>query len=224
MSTDIQKAIDFLFDSFEFSSYGSPLEWRAAYREKEQLHKEIVASYQEQVITIYGIVHHENLDLWNVSAPASESSAVGDALIAIGQEGFKLPFVAAQPDMKDGLHYLFKQMEKVTEGRVKVILSAKGLGPPPRQMQVAVDGIADMTWSVHGYQPGVYPLAEMPTLPFLTKSAEANGAAYWRVFKAMFVLWDQIQADRQAKLMELLGCTDEVCEPGPMDGLFGAMM
>jgi len=117
------------------------------------------------------------------AAIAGASSAAQSATLTLR---FSQWLPAAHFSQKDGLHYLFKQMEKVTEGRVKVILSAKGLGPPPRQMQVAVDGIADMTWSVHGYQPGVYPLAEMPTLPFLTKSAEANGAAYWRVFKAMF--------------------------------------
>ncbi len=93
---------------------------------------------------------------------------------------------AAHFSQKDGIHYFFKQVRKVTGGRVRIILSAKALGPPPRQMQLAVDGIADVAWGVHGYQPGVYPLAEMVTLPFLSKSATANGVAYWRVFKAMF--------------------------------------
>lgn len=93
---------------------------------------------------------------------------------------------AAHFSQKDGLHVLFKQIEKATEGRVKIAPTAKGLGPPPRQMQLAVDGVADLAWSVHGYQPGVYPLAEMVTLPFLSKSTEANAVAYWRVFKAMF--------------------------------------
>ena len=69
---------------------------------------------------------------------------------------------------------------------MKIIISAKALGPPPRQMQIAVDGISDLSWGVHGYQPGVYPLAEMVTLPFLTKNTEANSVAYWRVYKAMF--------------------------------------
>jgi len=93
---------------------------------------------------------------------------------------------AAHFSQKDGLHALFKDIEKVTEGRIKIVLSAKALGPPPRQMQIAVDGVTDLGWGVHGYQPGVYPLAEMVTLPFLTKSTEANSVAYWRVFKAMF--------------------------------------
>ena len=65
---------------------------------------------------------------------------------------------AAHFSQKNGLHVLFKEMEKVTEGRVKVVISAKALGPPPRQMQIAVDGVTDLAWGVHGYQPGVYPL------------------------------------------------------------------
>lgn len=88
--------------------------------------------------------------------------------------------------MKDGLHVLFKQIAKVTEGRVLIKPTAKGLGPPPRQMQLAVDGIADVAWGAHGYQPGVYPLSEMAELPFITKNAKANSVAYWHVYKALF--------------------------------------
>jgi len=87
---------------------------------------------------------------------------------------------------KDALHPFFKDVEKATEGRVRILPSAKSLGPPPRQMQITVDGIADVAWGVHGYQPGAYPLAEMADLPFLTRNAEANSIAFWRVYKAMF--------------------------------------
>lgn len=93
---------------------------------------------------------------------------------------------AAHFTQRNGLHVFFKEVAKVTEGRVRIIPTAKGLGPPPRQMQLAVDGVADVAWSVHGYQPGVYPLSEMATLPFITKSTKANSIAYWKVFKAMF--------------------------------------
>ncbi len=84
------------------------------------------------------------------------------------------------------LHKWFKEMDKATEGRVVIQPTAKGLGAPPRQYQLAVDGIADAVFVVHGYAPGTFPLSEMPELPFLTKSAEANSVAYWRVFKKMF--------------------------------------
>lgn len=93
---------------------------------------------------------------------------------------------AAHFTQKAGLHVFFKEVAKVTEGRVRITPSAKGLGPLERQMQLAVDGIADLSWAAHGNQPGVYPLAEMAELPGMTKNARANSIAYWRVFKAMF--------------------------------------
>jgi TRAP-type C4-dicarboxylate transport system substrate-binding protein len=43
-----------------------------------------------------------------------------------------------------------------------------------------------VSWGVHGYTPGTYPLAEIVELPFITKNAEVNSSAYWRVYKAMF--------------------------------------
>lgn len=93
---------------------------------------------------------------------------------------------AAHLTQSGGLHKFFDEVAKATEGRVKIEPTAQALGAPPRQMQLAVDGIADVAWGLHGYTPGTYPLSELAELPFLTKSAEANSVAYWRVFKAMF--------------------------------------
>jgi TRAP-type C4-dicarboxylate transport system substrate-binding protein len=81
------------------------------------------------------------------------------------------------------MHVYFKDIEKATQGRVKIQPTAKGLGAPPRQYQLAVDGIADVAWGPHGYTPGAHPLSEMSELPFVTKSTEANSVAYWKVFK-----------------------------------------
>ena len=81
------------------------------------------------------------------------------------------------------MHVWFKDIEKATEGRVKIQPTAKGLGAPPRQYQLASDGIADVAWAPHGYTPGVHPLSEMAELPFVTRSTEANSVAYWKVFK-----------------------------------------
>jgi len=85
-----------------------------------------------------------------------------------------------------GLHKFFEEVAKATEGRIKIEPTAQALGAPPRHMQLAVDGITDVAWGLHGYTPGTYPLSELAELPFLTKSTEANSVAYWRVFKAMF--------------------------------------
>jgi TRAP-type C4-dicarboxylate transport system substrate-binding protein len=72
---------------------------------------------------------------------------------------------------------------KVTEGRVKVEFTASSLAPPPRQYQLAVDGVSDLVWHSHSYTPGVFPLSEIVELPFTGDSAEAISVAYWRVYK-----------------------------------------
>ncbi|WP_193369674.1 TRAP transporter substrate-binding protein [Pelagibius marinus] len=82
-----------------------------------------------------------------------------------------------------GLYPYFEEIERVTEGRVVVEKSAAPLGPPPRNYQLALDGIADITWGLHGYTPGTFPLSEMVELPFHSTDAEKNSVAYWRVFK-----------------------------------------
>lgn len=93
---------------------------------------------------------------------------------------------AAHITQSAGLHKFFEDVAKATEGRVKIEPTAQALGAPPRNMQLAVDGISDIAWGLHGYTPGTYPLAELVELPFLTKSTEANSVAFWRVFKAVF--------------------------------------
>ena len=85
-----------------------------------------------------------------------------------------------------GLFKYFDEIKKVTEGRVTVEPSANALGPVPRNFQLAVDGIADVGWGIHGYTPGAFPLSEMGELPFETKSAASNSVAYWRVYKKYF--------------------------------------
>ena len=85
-----------------------------------------------------------------------------------------------------GLHKFFEDVGKATEGRVRIEPTAQALGAPPRNMQLAVDGISDLAWGLDSYTPGTYPLSEMVELPFLTRNVEANSLAYWRVYKALF--------------------------------------
>ncbi|MCW5773130.1 MAG: TRAP transporter substrate-binding protein [Rhodospirillaceae bacterium] len=87
---------------------------------------------------------------------------------------------------KEGMLKYFDDVAKATGGRIKIVSTAQSLGAPPRQMQLAADGIADITWGVHSYTPGTYPLAEMVELPFIGHGSDKDSVAYWRVYKAMF--------------------------------------
>jgi len=87
---------------------------------------------------------------------------------------------------KKALDPYFEEIKKVTEGRVVIEQTANAVGPVPRNYQLVTDGVADMSWGIHGYTPGAFPLSEMVELPFITKSAEENSVAYWKVFKKYF--------------------------------------
>lgn len=73
------------------------------------------------------------------------------------------------------------QVEEVTEGRVKINILAKGLGHPKVHYDIARDGSADITYSVHGYTPGRFPLTKVVEFPFGGNSAEALSVAYWKI-------------------------------------------
>ncbi len=74
-------------------------------------------------------------------------------------------------------------VKRVTNGRVVLEYTAASLGAPPRQYQLARDGVADVVWNTHGYTPGQFPLTEIAELPFLGNSAEAVSVAYWRIYE-----------------------------------------
>jgi TRAP-type C4-dicarboxylate transport system substrate-binding protein len=75
---------------------------------------------------------------------------------------------------------LIKMMEEATDGKVTGEIKY-GLAPPPAQMDLVMDGAADMTVIFHGYQPGRFTATKLIELPGYEGNAEAASAAYWRV-------------------------------------------
>ncbi len=54
------------------------------------------------------------------------------------------------------------------------------LGGTPQQLyQQAVDGVADIVWTVTGYTPGRFPSVEVFELPFMVRDAESTSRALW---------------------------------------------
>lgn len=76
-------------------------------------------------------------------------------------------------------------VEKSSEGRIKVdrFPSMQLGGKPPELMDQAIDGVADVIWTVVGYTPGRYPSTEVFELPFMVTDAGAASSAYWQMFE-----------------------------------------
>lgn len=77
------------------------------------------------------------------------------------------------------------QIEKASNGRIKIErYGAMQLGGrPPELMDQAIDGVADIVWTVVGYTPGRYPSTEVFELPFMMTDARAASSAYWQMFE-----------------------------------------
>lgn len=85
-----------------------------------------------------------------------------------------------------------KEIETVTEGRVKIDILPKIVGTPQSQFDVVRDGLADMSWIVVGYTPGRFKLAEMGELPFGGEST-ATGPAFHRTYMEHFAKYDEFR-------------------------------
>jgi TRAP-type C4-dicarboxylate transport system substrate-binding protein len=73
-----------------------------------------------------------------------------------------------------------KDVEKATNGRVTFEIKYN-LAPPPGMFDAVRDGVADVTWIFHGYNPGKFVATQVMELPGLGVSAKAGSAAYWRI-------------------------------------------
>ncbi|MBF0280489.1 MAG: TRAP transporter substrate-binding protein [SAR324 cluster bacterium] len=85
------------------------------------------------------------------------------------------------PIVADMIVPWIENVKTATEGRVDIKILAKGLGHPKVHFDIAKDGLADVTFGVHGYQPGRFLLTKSVEFPFFGDSAEATSVAYWRV-------------------------------------------
>ena len=74
-------------------------------------------------------------------------------------------------------------VSKASNGRIKFqrFPSMSLGGTPPELYDQAVDGVADVIWTLSGYTPGRFPEAEVFELPFMMNSSEAMSRAYWQL-------------------------------------------
>lgn len=91
----------------------------------------------------------------------------------------------SHPLVADVMRPFAERVAEATEGRVTIQILDAPLGPPPAHYDFAVNGIADITYGVHGYNPGRFKTTVLAEVPFLGDSAEAISVGYWRTWEAM---------------------------------------
>lgn len=76
-----------------------------------------------------------------------------------------------------------EEVERVTEGRVKIALTPKVVGSVLGQYDVAADGLADIALITPSYTPGRFPLVEGLELPFYGDDLYVRSPASWRTYE-----------------------------------------
>ena len=95
---------------------------------------------------------------------------------------------------------LSDMMSEATKGEITTELK-NGLAPPPAQMDLVLDGAADIAIIFHGYTPGRFVGTKLAELPGYVGSAEASSAANWVVHEAML---SQLDEHRGVKVIALM--------------------
>lgn len=89
-----------------------------------------------------------------------------------------------------------KEIERVTEGRVKVEVLPKVVGTPQSQFEVVTEGLADMAFFIPGYTPGRFRLAEMGELPLTGDDMSVVAPAFNDIYMKYFLQYDEFKGTK----------------------------
>jgi TRAP-type C4-dicarboxylate transport system substrate-binding protein len=73
------------------------------------------------------------------------------------------------------------QLEKKTAGKARCSILPRGVAAPPATFDAVRNGLADVSFTVHGYTPGRFVTTQIAEFPFLGDSAEAASVAFQRI-------------------------------------------
>lgn len=125
---------------------------------------------------------------------------------AASKKVYKLLYADQNPELSWGSQHAtepyLKAIEKATNGRVQFErYYGQTLCKGRDAWEANKTGVADLTWNWHGFWPGVTPLADVMTLPFLPfPSSEAGSGMLWNLYEKFPKFQEQF---KDVKLMAL---------------------
>ena len=88
--------------------------------------------------------------------------------------------------VRDGMAPWMQEVEKATEGRVKMRLLPKPAANAVNHLDAVAEGLADVAFISHSYTPARFPMTRIGVLPFAGDSAEVASVALWRIYDKHF--------------------------------------
>lgn len=107
-----------------------------------------------------------------MSFTAAASSASADTVLTVAS------WAGPKHIMNSGVFpWMNEQMQACSGGSLSLKVEF-GLAPPPALYDTVRDGVADMTWIVHGYTPGKFVATKIAELPGLAGTSADVSAAF----------------------------------------------
>jgi TRAP-type C4-dicarboxylate transport system substrate-binding protein len=82
-------------------------------------------------------------------------------------------------------------LDKKTAGKLRCNILPRGVAAPPGTFDAVRNGLADLSFIVHGYTPGRFTATQITEFPFLGNSAEAMSMAFQRLYDKTPALADE---------------------------------
>ncbi len=73
-------------------------------------------------------------------------------------------------------------LEQKAAGKIKCNVLPRAVSAPPGTFDAVRNGLADLSFTVHGYTPGRFVTTQMAEVPFLGDSSEASSVAFQRMY------------------------------------------
>ncbi len=133
---------------------------------------------------------------------ATAAIAISTATVSFAQETLTISSWAppSHPMNAEMFPELIRMIEEATDGQVTAEIKY-GLAPPPAQMDLILDGVADISWIFHGYTPGRFVATKLIELPGYQGNAEAASVAYQRLHDSMLADLDEHRGVKAIAMM-----------------------
>ncbi len=125
--------------------------------------------------------------LWTVFSVLLASMIFWLPAAVMAQDAINLRFSSFVPPMhfmnKSIMQPWIQMVDERTQGKLKIKLyPGSALGKPQDQYDMAVRGVADITWGILAYTPGRFPLTTVMELPFMSPNAEIGSRMVQRLY------------------------------------------
>lgn len=146
-----------------------------------------------------------SIKLWQVAALSVSLASFGGAANA---ETIELTMSSWVPPTHwiytEGFLPWTEQIEEVTEGRVKVNVLPKPIGPPAEHFDFARKGLVDITYGTYTYQPERFKIFEFLEFPLGNADAARTSVAAWDAFQR-HLSGDETHVDVQLLSLFMMG-------------------